>query len=205
MKQIIVVVLAALVLAGAWFFVSPLFIDREVDEDFDFTLEGGGINMDAVMSMPDETRQSMMQEIMDAAAAAPDQSAGEDMPAAAPVVIAAGSFVDADAIHKGTGSATLYALPDQRHLLRFEDFRTTNGPALVVYLARHPAPTQASDVVDGGYLSLGKLKGNVGNQNYEIPADIEIADYNSVVIWCELFGVLFSPASFASPPASDAA
>ena len=198
MKQIIVIVLAALVLAGIWFLGSPLFIDRAVDEDFDFTLEGGGVNTDAVMSMPDEKRQSMMQEIMTVAANAPDRPASDAMPAEVPIAIATGDFVDADAVHKGTGRATLYKLPDERHLMRFEDFRTTNGPALVVYLAKHPAPARAADVVDGGFLSLGKLKGNVGNQNYEIPPDIDVSDYRSVVIWCELFGVLFSPASLAS-------
>ena len=56
-------------------------------------------------------------------------------------------------------------------------------------------PTEASHVEDGGYLKLGKLKGNVGNQNYPVPAGTNITEYNSVVIWCELFGVLFSPAA----------
>ena len=199
MKQLIMIVLAALVLAGAWFLGSPLFIDRTVDEDFDFTLSEGGVNMEVVMSIPEEKRLSMMDEIMAIAAEAPDTSAGDAMPAAVPTVISSGNFVDADAVHKGSGSATLYRLPDDRHLVRFEDFRTTNGPALVVYLATHHAPKQAADVVDGGFLSLGKLKGNVGNQNYEIPAEIDVAEYNSVVIWCELFGVLFSPASLAAP------
>ena len=198
MKQLIIIVLAALVLAGAWFLGSPLFIDRTVDEDFDFILEEGGVDMDAVMSMPDDKRLSMMDEIMSVAANAPDESVADDMPEQAPLVIASGNFTDADPVHKGTGSATLYKLPDDRHVLRFEDFRTTNGPDLVVYLAKHPAPGQAADVVDGGFLSLGKLKGNVGNQNYEIPADIDVAGYNSVVIWCELFGVLFSPASLTA-------
>ena len=68
--------------------------------------------------------------------------------------------------------------------------------SLVVYLAKHPAPTQASDVTDGGFVRLGKLKGNIGNQNYEIPQGVDVTEYGSVVIWCELFGVLFSPASF---------
>ena len=60
----------------------------------------------------------------------------------------------------------------------------------------------ASDVTDGGFLKLGKLKGNVGNQNYEIPAGTELNDYRSVVIWCELFDVLFSPAPLkrSAPP-----
>ncbi len=198
MKQLAIAVVAVLVLAAGWFFVSPLFIDRTVDEDFDFTLEGGGVNVDAVMSMPEDKRLAMMDEIMDLAANAPDESVAEDMPEQAPLIIATGNFTDADPVHKGTGSATLYKLPDDRHVLRFEDFRTTNGPDLVVYLAKHQSPQQAADVTDGGFLSLGKLKGNVGNQNYEIPANIDVADYNSVVIWCELFGVLFSPASLTA-------
>ncbi len=111
------------------------------------------------------------------------------------MLLARGTFVDADAIHKGSGTALLYGLPDGRHVVRFEDFRTTNGPALVVYLTQHENPQSAADVTDHGFMNIGKLKGNVGNQNYEIPANIDITPYRSVVIWCELFGVLFSPAA----------
>ena len=189
-------VLAVIVLlAGGWFFVSPLFIDQAVNEEFDFVLASGGVDMEMVMSMPEEKRQSMMNEIMDAAARSPDTAATDKMPSGAPVVVAQGQFVDADAVHKGSGTATLYRVPDGRHVIRFENFRTTNGPALVVYLAKHASPTRASDVTDGGYVSLVKLKGNVGNQNYTIPENVDISEYGSVVIWCELFGVLFSPAS----------
>ena len=197
MKRIVIAVLAIGVLAGAWFFVSPLFIDRTVDESFDFVMEDGHIDMERVMAMPASDRQAAMNDIMDAAANAPDQSASEAMPDAAPRVVASGDFVDADAIHKGSGRASLYALPNGQHLVRFEDFRTTNGPALVVYLAKHPAPTSAGDVSDNGFLSLGKLKGNVGNQNYPVPEGTPIDAYNSVVIWCELFDVLFSPAALS--------
>ena len=198
MKHIAIVLVVIMLLAGGWFFVSPLFIDQTVDEDFEFVLDSGGVDMEMVMSMPEEKRQLMKQEIMDAAADSPDVPAAEDMPSATPTVIAQGQFVDADAVHKGSGTATLYELPDSRHVIRFEDFRTTNGPALVVYLAKHSSPTQASDVTDGGFVSLGKLKGNVGNQNYAVPDGVDIGEYNSVVIWCELFGVLFSPASLES-------
>ena len=195
MNRNILVVLGVILLVAAWFFVSPLFIDRTVDEEFDFMTTDGQVDMKAVMAMSPDKRLAMMPEIMDAAATAPDRSASETMPADAPQVVAEGQFIDADAIHKGSGQATLYAIPGGQHVVRFEDFRTTNGPALVVYLAKHPAPTEASHVTDGGYLKLGKLKGNVGNQNYAVPAGTNITEYNSVVIWCELFGVLFSPAA----------
>lgn len=195
MKRYAVAILAVLMLAGAWFFVSPLFIDRTVDEDFDFIKDDGQIDMKAVMAMSPDKRMAMMPDIMDVAASAPDRPAAEGMPDDAPRVLARGSFIDADAIHKGSGQATLYAVQGGQHVVRFEDFRTTNGPALVVYLAKHPSPSEASHVKDGGYLKLGDLKGNVGNQNYPVPAGTNVAEYNSVVIWCELFGVLFSPAA----------
>lgn len=197
MKHIAIVLAVIVLLAGGWFFVSPLFIDQAVNEEFDFVLASGGVDMEMVMSMPEEKRQSMMNEIMDAAARSPDTAATDEMPSGAPVVVAQGQFVDADAVHKGSGTATLYRVPDGRHVIRFENFRTTNGPALAVYLAKHSSPTRAADVSDGGYVSLGKLKGNVGNQNYDIPENVDISEYGSVVIWCELFGVLFSPASLA--------
>jgi hypothetical protein len=97
-------------------------------------------------------------------------------------------------------------LANGSHLLRFENFRTTNGPDLVVYLAAHAAPASAGDVTEAGFLGLGKLKGNVGNQNYRIPANVDVSAYRSAVIWCELFGVLFSPASLTpvSPAAEEA-
>lgn len=198
MKQTAYAILVVVVLVVAWIFVSPLFIDRTVDEALDFSREGGGVDVDAVMSMPEDKRLAMKNDIMDAAAEAPDTPVTDDMPADAPVVVASGRFTDADAIHKGSGNAMLYRLPNDGHVVRFEDFRTTNGPALVVYLAKHPSPAAAADVIDRGFLSLGKLKGNVGNQNYPVPSGTDVSEYGSVVIWCELFDVLFSPASLVA-------
>ena len=195
MKKITIAIIAVLVLAGGWFFLSPLFIDKAVDEEFSFTLASGEVDLSKVMAMPEAERMSMKNEIMDAAANAPDAMVVETMPAESPVVVAQGQFADADAIHKGSGRATLYRLQDGSHAIRFEEFRTTNGPALVVYLAKHPDPQSAADVADGGFVDLGELKGNVGNQNYLIPAGTAVDDFNSVVIWCELFDVLFSPAA----------
>ena len=193
MKILFAVIAIALLAAGAYL-ASPLFFDRTVDEDFSYMTADGRVDIDAVLAMPEAVRSEMRDDIMSAAATAPETAADDEMPPAGPTVLARGTFRDADAIHKGAGEATLYALPDGRHLVRFEDFRTTNGPDLVVYLAKHAAPASAADVTDNGFLSLGVLKGNVGNQNYEIPAGVAVDEYGSVVIWCELFGVLFSPA-----------
>ena len=154
MNRNILVILGVILLVAAWFFVSPLFIDKTVDEDFDFLTDDGRVDMQAVMAVSPDKRLAMMPEIMDAAASAPDRPAAESMPGDAPRALARGRFVDADAVHKGSGQAILYAVSGGQHVVRFEDFRTTNGPALVVYLARHPSPTEAGDVTDGGSLTV---------------------------------------------------
>lgn len=194
MKKALFALITIVLLAIGGYLASPLFFDRTVDEEFSYMTDDGRVDIDAVLAMPETVRGEMRDDIMSAAADAPEIAADDEMPSAGPTVLARGSFRDADAVHKGTGQATLYALPNGRHLIRFEDFRTTNGPDLVVYLARHASPESADDVVDNGYLSLGVLKGNVGNQNYEVPPGVDVDEYGSVVIWCELFGVLFSPA-----------
>jgi len=84
----------------------------------------------------------------------------------------------------------LLALYEGKRVLRFEDFSVTNGPALSVYLVR-----SADGNVDSGFLDLGKLKGNKGNQNYDLSEDIDLASYKSVIIWCVPFGVTFATAS----------
>ncbi len=113
-------------------------------------------------------------------------------------VVAQGTFRDADRAHKGSGSVALVALPGGGHELQLSAFEVTNGPDLEVWLSAHPDPAQSSDVAENEWLSLGQLKGNIGNQSYPIPAGTDIDAYKSVVIWCEQFGVLFSPAALGT-------
>lgn len=112
-------------------------------------------------------------------------------------VLASGSFKDADFAHKGSGQATVVQL-DTGPELQLSNFNVTNGPDLKVWLSAHEDPTSATDVLDNEWLSLGPLKGNIGNQSYSIPADADLTKYKSVVIWCEQFSVLFSPASLSN-------
>lgn len=186
-------VAAVILLAAGWFFVSPLFIDEVVEEAFVIPTRSEVDGMSAT------ERQAAMDDTLRIVAGMPDKAMEEDMPAAEPVVLSEGMFRDADAVHRGEGSAVLYGLPDGQHLVRFEDFRVTNGPKLVVYLAEHPDPQSADDVLDG-FLKLGDLKGNVGSQNYPLPAGTDVSQYGSVVVWCELFDVLFSPAPLVASP-----
>lgn len=112
-------------------------------------------------------------------------------------VVATGTFRDADRAHQGSGTATLVALPGGGHEIQLTEFQVTNGPDLEVWLSAHPDPASSSDVADNPWVALGQLKGNVGDQAYDVPAGTDIAAYQSVVIWCEQFGVLFSPAALA--------
>jgi len=111
-----------------------------------------------------------------------------------PKIVKKGLFKRADEKHQGSGEVFLYQNPDKSYFVRFENFNVTNGPDLVVYLTKHANPIKKSDVEEG-FVKLAKLKGNIGNQNYTIPKELDISEFKSVVIWCELFGVLFSPAA----------
>ncbi|MCY4438047.1 MAG: DM13 domain-containing protein [Chloroflexi bacterium] len=183
--------------AGAWWLGSPLFINTVVEEELPFEIPTAA-EMD---EMSEDEREKVAADVMDAAAKMPDKEMEEDMPEMAndaqPVVVAEGQFQDADEFHKGTGTVTLYRLADGTHLLRFEDFRVTNGPQLHVLLANHADPVNRADLEEG-YIDLGGLKGNVGSQNYEIAADIAIDPINSIVIYCKPFHVVFSTAALSS-------
>ena len=102
-----------------------------------------------------------------------------------------GNFVDAgDGFHKAAGVAKVINLADGRTFLRLENLKATNGPDLYVYLS---TGKDASDIVN-----LGRLKGNIGNQNYEIPTGADLAKYNTVLIWCKAFSTLFGSAKLSS-------
>ena len=96
--------------------------------------------------------------------------------------------------HASSGTARVLALADGRRYVRFEDFRTSNGPALKVYLSAAPA-TGPGDAFDDRYVSLGDLKGNIGEQNYAIPRDVDLGRFRSVVVWCARFHVPFAAAA----------
>ena len=106
-------------------------------------------------------------------------------------MILMGNFVEAgDGFHKAEGIAKVINLADGRTFLRLENLKTTNGPDLYVYLS---VGKDASDIVN-----LGRLKGNIGNQNYEIPAGTDLSKYDTVLIWCKAFSTLFGSAKLSS-------
>jgi electron transfer DM13 len=193
------ILIILVILIAGWFFISPLFIDKTVDEAFIFPNKTSMPTRSEMLAMDDNEREHTMKIIMSKMVNEPDQIVDEDiMPITSPIIVGHGKFKDADKVHRGSGEVFLYKLEDGSHIVRLENFRVTNGPDLVVYLTNHPNPTNATEV-KAGYLEIGQLKGNVGNQNYLVSSGTDISAFNSIVIWCDLFDVLFSPAALISP------
>jgi hypothetical protein len=116
---------------------------------------------------------------------------GDDEASTDPVELAIGTFISRE--HETTGTARILRLADGQTILRLEGFETSNGPALFVYLSQNTA--QGEDgAFDDDYIDLGPLKGNIGDQNYLIPAEIDPLGFTSVVVWCDRFNVSFGAA-----------
>lgn len=211
------VALVLVIVPISWWLVSPLFIDNEVDEMFPFALPAieeiaqmadgdkmalldevmAQVNDPAVMdTMSNDDKAEVEERVRLLSAAMPDKPMDDTMPT--PIadewqVVATGSFQDADDFHRGSGQATIYQQGDTR-ILRFEEFSVTNGPDLHVLLVENIDATSAAEM--GAFVDLGALKGNIGNQNYEIPADVDQSQYRGVMIYCQPFHVVFATAAF---------
>jgi hypothetical protein len=108
--------------------------------------------------------------------------------------VAAGEFIHAnprDPIHYGKGKITVYQ--DLVHL--GADFEVGPGPKFHVYLVPEKNVIPSTAVEKTMFVDLGRLKAFKGSQNYPVPAGVELSKFGSVVIWCEQFGVLISPAT----------
>ena len=158
-KYLIPIIAIAIIGSVSAFAISPYFTESSIDE----ALPAGAV----VQPMMEET---MMEEITP--------------------VSYSGTFIGVgDGIHDAQGDAYTIPLEDGSDVLRLENFQSTNGPDLYVYLA---TDDNASE-----FINLGELKANKGNQNYEIPLDADLTKYNKVLIWCQAFSVLFGSAELS--------
>ena len=125
------------------------------------------------------------------------QPTAEPTPEPRPQVVdlAAGDFETAE--HTTTGRVRVVELADGRRFVRFEDLATSDGPDLHVWVTDQPSGGSWGSYDDGRYVRLGELVATHGNQNYEIPADADLAGLRSVVIWCDRFNVAFASAPVA--------
>ncbi|MEM7734225.1 MAG: DM13 domain-containing protein [Deinococcota bacterium] len=208
----------------AWWLGSPLLLDNTVDEAFPFDLPTMAEAADMSQGELEQTLNNAVSQVSQAGAmddmAAESQAALEermmmlatglaDTPmdeplddmmastsetqASEPQEVARGSFMDADNFHRGEGTALVFAQGEQQ-VLRFEDFRVTNGPDLHVLLVENIDGRSHDEL--GNTLDLGQLKGNVGSQNYVIPEGTDLSQYTGVMIYCVPFSVTFATAEF---------
>lgn len=159
--------IGALLIAAAWYAFRPdrLFVDRTVDEPL---LAPGASDRQAEL-------------------------VGRGLvPPPAYTALTSGRF--RSGAHETAGQATVYDLGDGKRMLRLTSLRTSNGPDVHVYLVAAPNVTDDDVVKHADVVDLGTMKGNLGNQNYTLPADTDLSKYPSVSIWCARFGVNFGSA-----------
>ena len=197
---------------GAWlafgvFGIHTLFVDDVVDEANPFATQVVATGNDGATGDasdpddPDEGNGDDPSDEVDAvdegdvAAADVDESTESQSTEPDVQTLASGSIVD----HAHGGDGTVNVITDgDRRFLRFEDdFAVDNGPDLNVYLVRGADAEGDSGLFDDDFIDLGDLKGNIGAQNYELPADIDLDEYTTVAIWCVRFGVAFNAANLA--------
>ena len=183
-------------IAIGFYTLSPLFINKEVEEQIPDNLA-----IDAYykfQSLDDVERSNIASEMTDReknilmiGAKETNKEINEEMSKFMDNLSFTrnleGTFIGVgDGIHNVDGIAKILTLVDGSKILRLENFKSTNGPDLHVYLS--------TDKMASHFIDLGRLKGNIGNQNYQIPVDIDLSKYNNVLIWCKAFSVLFGNA-----------
>ena len=176
-KKIMYIVGGVVILGLAYWLISPLWRNVTLDEEFP-TVQNEEVKSGMEM-MDDATKQ----EFMEAMTEMEDKvvKMEEKMPATSPSILGQGQLVAS--AHEVAGKVLLVESGDQK-VLRFEDFKSVNGPDLRIYLA---TDLQASDYVD-----LGVMRATEGNINYAIPAGTDTTKYKYALVWCRAFSVLFS-------------
>ena len=161
---------------------DKLFVDDVVDEELD---SGVAAALEATTttapttSVPDGGPESTAAPVT----TAPPEPEG-------PVVVAGGSW---SSIGRYTTTGDVAAVRDgDTTTLVFQDLATDNGPDLFVYLS--PSPAEEGSSLPPEAVNLGGLQGNIGTQTYELPADLDLSQFASVVIWCDRFSSAFGAA-----------
>lgn len=185
MRKSHIAVAAVAIVATGWALFRPerLFIDRSVNETFPFEAAIAAASSTAPAGAMATSGS------VDVAAMSPDSL---------PVALATGEFHSN--AHETTGRASIFRLGDGRRVLRLTKFATSNGPDVRVYLVAAPDVQDPEVVKRAGFIDLGGMKGNVGDQNYEVPADVNLDQYRSVSIWCRRFSVNFGAAPLTAAP-----
>jgi electron transfer DM13 len=208
-KKITYLAVAIIIAVVTVYLASPLFISTEINEPFPLN-SSALVSMDSFKMMTEDERAKAAEnmgafqknELMIQYAnstnlddnttnvfASMNDTASLSESNNSPI---SGSFIGVnDGIHNAEGTAKVVPLKQEdTNILRLENLKVTNGPDLYVYLSTDKS---ASDIVN-----LGKLKANNGNQNYNIPAGTDLTKYDTVLIWCKAFSVLFGSVELKS-------
>ncbi len=197
MKKPLVALLGIGVIAVGYWLISPLFIDRTVEEELSDDVEAQidmAIEEFKEGNLEEQLSPEMMDEFMEEMKDVESVTVEEPMPEGRdePVILSAGSFVSV--AHQGTGDAKIIDLGnDDGTILRLQDLDVDNGPDLRVLLSKNADVERSEDL--GEYIEVAKLKGNKGTQNYVLPREIDPSEYKSVVIYCKPFHVVFNTAT----------
>jgi len=199
---------------GTYYLASPLFISTEVNEPLPTSAVESEVyqkfitmseeeKLDTAKQMSPEEREEIMttaskinnsvNESMDQILQQQQQQQQQTQNTITTAsTLRTGSFVGVgDGIHNAEGEAKVIPFQNENsNILRLENLRVTNGPDLYVYLA--------TDKTASDFVNVGKLKANNGNQNYDIPAGTDLTNYDTVLIWCRPFSVLFGSAELSS-------
>jgi hypothetical protein len=131
-----------------------------------------------------------------------NQRVNEQFPASADAAsaqtIESGTFYSI--LHPTQGTATVYRLQDGMRVLRFTNFKTSNGPDVHIYLVAANDAKDNASVLRAGFIDLGAMKGNIGDQNYTLAPDVDLSKYRSVSVWCKRFSVNFGAAPLTPEP-----
>ena len=178
MKKLLVAVIALAVLGGGWYAFRPerLFVNQRVNE----SLAPASANANAMSSSTESSPIT----------ATTVRSAPE------PRVLASGAFHSG--AHETAGMATIHEYADGHRVLRLTGFHTSNGPDVQVLLVAAADAKDNETVTTNGFVRVAALKGNIGDQNYDLPAGVDLSKYRAVTIWCRRFGVNFGTAPLAS-------
>ena len=127
-----------------------------------------------------------------------NQKVNEQFPTASAASNKLASGLFHNGAHETKGTATVFQLADGKKTLRLTDFATSNGPDLHVYLVAADDAKDSDMVTKAGFVDVGSLKGNIGDKNYDLPANTDLSNYRAVTIWCKRFGVNFGTAPLMS-------
>jgi hypothetical protein len=184
MNKMIIAIVALAALGTGWYAFRPerLFVNQVVDEKLP---AAAAATETSSMSAATETPMASST----AAATTNEYPAANT---AAPRELASGKFHSGS--HETAGTATIHELADGRRVLRLTGFHTSNGPDVQVLLVAAADAKDNATVTNSGFVRVAGLKGNIGDQNYDLPAGVDLAKYRAVTIWCRRFGVNFGTA-----------